>query len=79
MIYKLTLTNELGEVLDYWYPSHDTSEATQEDGNVHFDLDDDDDGLYLLDEIKGAIGRSELADHEQKLEKKREMEDDNKS
>ena len=77
MIYKLTLTNELGEVLDYWAIAHDGSEFPKE-GTV-FDLDEDDDGMYLIDEIKGAVGRSEHADHEQKLEKKREMEDDNKS
>lgn len=68
MRYKLTLTNELGEVLDWWLPTFNKSEPVLEDGNVHFDLDDDDDGLYLLDEVKRAIGQSEQADKEQEAE-----------
>jgi hypothetical protein len=68
MKYKLTLTNELGEVLDWWLPTYDGSEPVLEDGNVHFDLDDDDDGLYLLDEVKRAIGQAENADASQEGE-----------
>jgi len=72
VIYKLTLTNEAGEILDYWMPTYDNSEATEEDGNVHFDLEEDDDALQLIDEIKMAIGMAEQYDREAEEEKKGE-------
>lgn len=73
--YKLTLTNVKGEVLDYWFPYCDGSDATEEDGNVNFDLDEEDDSMYLIDEIRAAIGKAEIADHEQWLREKRAKED----